>query len=337
MPTEQGVGGSSPPRRVYSPHDSEKSFPTIKNLPKSPRVGVGKASNSILFLPIRMPLKSSGLLHNIINQIGDELVIINSSGRIVYVNDAVVQGLGYSSKEILKHNITDFFKTKMTVQEWKRSQFTLLKRLKKPVSYQLERVVKSGATQVIDVTVVYMSYEGRELVLSVGRDVTRQLATQQNLKESEDLYRLLSEGAGDGIFMADLKGRITYVNRTLEQMVDIPFKVSQGKLFHKYVAESSVKKALACFKAARKGGSKLQENIEILSRGGGKVPVEINVSPLYKDGRIVSVHAIIRDIRGRKRYEQLMAESEKMKAVQYFYFRYCPGIKTSSAGCDDAD
>lgn len=220
--------------------------------------------------------------------------------------------------EILDHRVTDYFYKKMSVKDWQKSHFNELKKKNKPVSYQLERVAHGGVKQTIDVTAVYMSYQGQEYILSMARDITEQLRIQNNLKASEDLYRLLSEGAGDGIFLMDTKGRIQYVNKALEQMTGIPFTESRGQYYQKYVEKKSLLSARNTFLKAKKGVLGIHEEIEILDRNGQPLPVEINVSPVYKNGKMVSIHAIIRDIRGRKQIEHLVLESEKLKAVQYF-------------------
>lgn len=259
-----------------------------------------------------------GLFNNMVNHIGDELMLINHEGRIVFVNEATVRGLGYPKKRILNRRITDFFQERMSVRDWQRKHFAELKRRRRPISYQVERKAAGGKVQTIGVTAVYMLYQSEGYVLSIARDITKQIATQNSLKQSKDLYRLLSDGAGDGILTVDLSGRITYANRALEQLVKIPIRQSHGRNFLEYIDKKSLPKAQLCFRKAKQGMEQIREEIEVLARGGQAIPVEISVSPLYRKDKIVSIHAIIRDVRRRKQLEQLIVESEKMKAIQYF-------------------
>jgi PAS domain S-box-containing protein len=254
----------------------------------------------------------------IVNCIGDELMLIDSEARIVFVNDATVRGLGYSREHLLTRCLLEFFRQKINLADWKQKHFTELQRQRRPISYQIERIVAGGEIQTIAVTAVYMTYQAQGYILSIARDITQQIAIQRSLKESEDLYRLLSEGAGDGILTVDPEGRISYANPALEQMVRIPLKESKGKLFLKYIEQKSIPKAIACLQKAKQGLSKISEEIEILDRNRQSIPVEINVSPLYKGDKIVRIQAIIRDIRRRKQLEQLIMESEKMKSIQFF-------------------
>jgi len=257
-------------------------------------------------------------LNKIITHVGDELMLIDKEARIVYVNKAAVKGLGYTKKYLINRRITKFFKERITLAQWKTQHFNRLKKSRRPGKFVVERVRNGKQVQTIEITAVYLKYKDKEFILSIARDVSRQISMQKAIKESEDLHRLISDGAGDGIFTADLKGRIVYVNRALEEMVKISLKVAKGKSFKNYVAPRSLPLAVKCFMRALAGQSKINENIDILDKNKNPIPVEINVSPLYKDGKIVQVHAIVRDVRDRKQFEQLSHEAEKMKALQYF-------------------
>ncbi len=257
-------------------------------------------------------------LNTIIDYVSDELVLIDKEARIVYANDAAVKGLGYSRSYLRNRRILDFFKDRMPLKVWKTRQFARLKKTRRPQKFVIDRVCKDKRVETIEVTAVYLKYKEEEYVLSVARDVSRQIKMQDKIRESEDLYQLISDSAGDGIFTADPKGRIVYVNRALEEMVNVPLSVSKGKAFKEYVSARSLPVAVDSFNRALKGQSKIRRSIEILDKDRRPIPVEINVSPLYRNGKIVQVHAIIRDMRDQKQFEQLSLEAEKMKALQFF-------------------
>ena len=119
------------------------------------------------------------LFNYMVNHIGDELTLIDHTGKIVYVNDAAMRGLGYSREYILKRNVTDFFRKRISARRWQNDHFAELKRLKGPVSLQIERRIKGGKFQVVDVTAVYMPFRNEEYILSVARDITGNLAIQR--------------------------------------------------------------------------------------------------------------------------------------------------------------
>jgi len=251
------------------------------------------------------------LFHQIIDHLADELLLIRSDGQLVYVNDAAIRGLGYSREILLAQNIISFYKEKMTPRQWQEKYFHQLKKKRKPAVYQIQRIVKGGRIQAIQVTAVYMRFQGEEYVLSVGRDISEKLEMEISLKESQDRYRLLSEGAADGIFTVDLNGRVTYANRALAQLMGLTLPEAMGTHFKNYVTKPSLPKAFACFAMAKSGHARIREEIEIIGRNREIIPVEVSVSPLYQSKKVVAIHAIVRDIRKRRRLENLLIESEK--------------------------
>jgi len=262
--------------------------------------------------PAQFPkLDNLELFNQMIDKITDELVLIANDGKICYANEAMASGLGYSQKAVLSKNILEFFKDKMTLDQWRRTYFQPLKQKKRPQTYEIQRVVKSGQVQTLQVTAVYMQYQGNEYILSIGRDSTEKLTIERSLKESKERYQLISERAADGIFIVDLKGRINYANHALAELVGISLKVAQGTHFKKYITSQSLPKAIECFQKAKSGQARIHEEIQIVDGHGNTIPVEVSVSPLYKDGKIFEIHAIIRDIRRRKYLENLLKESER--------------------------
>lgn len=127
------------------------------------------------------------LLAYMVNHIGDELMLIDREGRVVFVNEAAVRGLGYSRKEILNRAVSDFFEKRISANHWKQKYFAVLQKGKQPVSYRIRRITKGGEHQTIDVTAVYMPYKSEGYVLSVGRDVTQQLQIEELMHESQKM------------------------------------------------------------------------------------------------------------------------------------------------------
>lgn len=255
---------------------------------------------------------------NMFNYISDELVIFDDQGRFVCVNDAAVEGLGYSREYILKKTVVDFLSEKMSIQQWKKKHFDELKRRRTPISYRIDRVIKGKEVQIVDITAVYFPHDGKDFILSFGRDVTRQVYMQRALQESRNLYHFLTEGAGDGIAALDVQGRLVYANKTLQDIVGLESGEYRGRKFISFVSRHARAKVNEIFEKALSGEQQVHGTIEALSSAGEAVPVEISMTPLVKAGQVVSVHMIIRDLRPRKNMEQMERQEEKMDALRYF-------------------
>ncbi len=290
-----------------------KSFKKIKS--SSQKLFSQKNSEKLLAY---FPVEELDVFHNMVNQIGDEVMVIRKDGRIVFVNEATVRGLGYSKKTILQRSITEFFKEKMSLSQWQKTHLEELKKKKKPASYIIDRVARNGKVQTIDSTAVYMAYKSHEYVLWVARDITEQTTLQKKLQESEDRYRLLSEQAADGIFALDLKGRIVYVNKVGATIVDEPSSKRKEVFFIDYVEKNSQEKAWKCFRRVKNGVSVVRYELNIVDKERKVIPVEFAAAPIYKEGKVIQIHLVVRDISRKKQMEHLVHEASKMKALQHF-------------------
>ena len=79
-------------------------------------------------------------------------------------------------------------------------------------------MVTTGITRTMNVTFIPAA---DDLVLAVTEDLTERRGTQQALRESELRYRLLVEGAPDGI-VVHREGTILYANDAFAQIVGAP-------------------------------------------------------------------------------------------------------------------
>jgi len=123
------------------------------------------------------------LLKAMLNNVGDELMLIRSNGSIAYVNDATVQGLGHARAVLLKKKVYTLFKEKMSLRRWREEYFLPLKRDRRPVRIQAQRVLKNKSVQTIDIFAVYLRHPSGEYILSAARDITDQLSLQRTLSE----------------------------------------------------------------------------------------------------------------------------------------------------------
>lgn len=263
-------------------------------------------------------LDNIDFLKEIFSYIGNGLSVVDQHGRFLFVNDAFVNNIGYSRSYILKTNATKFLKDKISIDEWKSVYFDDLKKRRGPVSYQLDRISKGGGARTMDVTAVYVPYDGTGYVISTERDVTGQIQLQRALYDSRNLFRFLTEGARDGIAALDTKGRFLYVNPSLEEMIGFKKEGFRGKSFFDYIQDQDIKKVKKIFADLKRGAQYMNEVIDVKASSGEIIPFEVNLTPLIKSGEVVSVHLIARDLRVRQKMDLITRQSEKMEAIRYF-------------------
>jgi two-component system sporulation sensor kinase A len=282
-----------------------------------------KFSRSKAFLRVEeksflIPMGELELFHYMIDQIGDQVMVIHKGGRIVFANQAAIRKYGYSSGELIGKSIVELLHEKMTAEGWRKRYFNEVKKKRKPVSYVIDRLGRSGEVYTVDVTAVYMPYKSEEYVLSVARDITEKMILQKELEESEYRYRLLSEQAVDGTLLVDPKGVVLYANNAAGLLFRCHASKLVGSTFLEYIHREFQKKAFECFKGVTRGQLAICDDIDIVTTDGNVIPAEFTASPVYRDDEIGQVHMIIRNVTRRKELEHLQVESEKMKALQNF-------------------
>ncbi|HJR08618.1 MAG TPA: PAS domain S-box protein [Pyrinomonadaceae bacterium] len=160
-------------------------------------------------------------------------------------------------------------------------------------------------------------------VRGVARDITSHKRIEEKLRRSEERYRALVDNANDIIYTTDMEGRYTSLNRAGERVSGYTREEILGKSWRQVVAPEyvSLTSEMLLRKLAGQETVTFYE-IEMITKNGRRVPIEINSQIIYEDGQPVGLQGIARDITERKRTEALLrasfekeAESEKMRSL----------------------
>ena len=147
--------------------------------------------------------------HDIVmrNALEGVLLLGNPPGKILEVNNAFCNMLGYSREELLRMSVKDF-DIDFSLQEISEREQNIKK--SGGVSFTTRHKCKDG--KIIDV-LINISYIdiGDGLKLCFHRDVTEQKKVTEQLEESENLYQILIElgaEAGEAVVMLqDIDGK----------------------------------------------------------------------------------------------------------------------------------
>ncbi|MFO7666223.1 MAG: PAS domain S-box protein, partial [Desulfobacterales bacterium] len=159
---------------------------------------------------------------------------------------------------------------------------------------------------------VYRPWDTTERFCVVFEDVTEIKRAEEKLRESEELFRSYLEYAPDGVYMSDVNGNFLYGNRKCEEIIGYRREELIGKNFLELniLPEKSLNKAAQLLQANIEGKSTGPDEIELISKEGRLVPVEINTSVFQRIGQKI-ILAFVRDITDRKQAEEALLESEE--------------------------
>ena len=140
--------------------------------------------------------------------------------------------------------------------------------------------------------------------------------------ESESRYRDCFENAKDAIYVHDLNGRYTMVNKAGETLIGY----TREEILQMYISDVVPRNCLEQIQARLK--TKLTDHlptiyeVEAIRKDGSRVPVEVSSRLIYENGVPVAVQGSARDITERKRAEEALRasqlqlqQSQKLEAI----------------------
>ncbi|MCK5057998.1 MAG: PAS domain S-box protein [Candidatus Aminicenantes bacterium] len=133
---------------------------------------------------------------------------------------------------------------------------------------------------------------------------------EEKLKESEEKFRSFVETSDDLIFRLTKTGYIQYVSPRVEALYGYQPDELIGKHLKNTTPVAEIPKALKAINEVLHGKTIKNFVINQKKENGQIFPMEINAVPVKKDGKIIGVQGIMRDITGRKQAEQVLRESE---------------------------
>lgn len=146
-----------------------------------------------------------------------------------------------------------------------------------------------------------------------GSETERKKAEEELLKSKEKL-KIIIENVRDVIFQLSPTGFIQYISPNVKELYGYKSDELIGKHLKKTTPMSDVPKALKVLKTVLSGT--IVKNFEINQKDskGKIIPMEINVVPVKKEGKIIAVQGVMRDITERKQIEeQLKKTLEELK------------------------
>jgi diguanylate cyclase (GGDEF)-like protein/PAS domain S-box-containing protein len=115
-------------------------------------------------------------------------------------------------------------------------------------------------------------------------DISKRKLAEDGLRESEELWRALSETALDHIMLVGLDGIILFINRTV---ADLTREAVIGTSQLNYVPPEYHQITINCYNHVMESGKPDTYTVEYHAKDGVRY-FEVRVSPIFKDGRIIS-------------------------------------------------
>jgi PAS domain S-box-containing protein len=250
----------------------------------------------------------------LVEQSSDGILLIDiESKRILESNPAYQRLLGYTAEELNGLTLYD-----VTTSSYENIDFNIQSVLTKGHHFIGERQHRRKDGSLVDVesSVNLISYSGKKVLCAVVRDITERKQAEEAVRRSEERYRELFENANDIIYTHDLQGNFTSLNKTGERITGYTREEALRMNIAQVVVPDQLEKAREMIARKQMNDVSTVYELEIMSKEGQRVPLEVSTRLIYQAGQPVGVQGIARDVTERKLIAaELQASEAEMRAL----------------------
>nr|WP_321350253.1 PAS domain S-box protein [uncultured Methanoregula sp.] len=239
----------------------------------------------------------------------DSVFITTPDGRWIDCNDALVETLGYNSREeILEIPVASAY-----AHPEEREVF--LKRVEEEgyvADHPLQFRKRNGTAFDCLITIVPLKNPDGSLKAFIGtvRDITERRRAETALRESETRYRYIFESFEDLYYQTDTSGAITLLSPSLTRLTGWKAEDLLGRPATCLYINPDDRTAL--LDEIEKKGAVRDYELLLRKRDGTQTTASLSASRIYDaEGSPAGVAGILRDITERKRMERALRESEE--------------------------
>ena len=245
----------------------------------------------------------------------DALMISDTGGRLVGWNRAAERVYGWSREEALGSG-PELWLGRAGADELGQQIFDAVDRDGRWHG-EIRFVRKDGRDGVSETVVLpLLDGDGRRVgALGVNRDVTDRARAEEELRLSEERYRLMVAGSEQVFFYVhDPQGRFEYLSPSVRDVVGYAPEALVGRPYEVLLAddpESAAEVHGGTEAALRADGSLSNYEAEVRHADGRHLTLELAETALVVNGRVTGVQGFARDITPRRAAERALRESEE--------------------------
>lgn len=248
----------------------------------------------------------------------DIILILDKTGKIKFANKRALEASGYAENEMVGKSIASF----MTKDSIKTAFYVLAKEFLGQPQKRIELKIKTKTGGIRHMEIDEGSVPVREKdkttgILVTGRDITERKKAGEELRNSEERFRMIFEYAPDAYYLNDMRGNFVEGNMAAEKLTGYRRgELLGGSMFRlKLLSKEQLPKAASLLAKNALGRSTGPDEFILNRKDGSKVSVEIMTYPV-KIGEQKLALGIARDVTERKKAgEKLKASEEKYKSI----------------------
>ncbi len=260
----------------------------------------------------QLHLQESEELFRALNEAAPVGIISGTTDGIIRLsNPAFRKMFGYTEEELIGNSVSELLLTPAMRENW--VPVPKLLETKRGVHYTVKRKSKDGKEIDVEAFGAPLKLEGRiQGYLAIYVDISKRMEAEKTIRESEELFRMLSSAAPIGIFRADREGRWVYVNQRWSEMTGRAGESALGFGWLEAVHPEDREATERLWKSGTEMGMELQDETRFLTPDGNTNWVYLGSRALHgPDGSLIGYVGVIEDITKRRSAEQRLLEAKE--------------------------
>ncbi len=242
---------------------------------------------------------------SLVETIDEGIGNVDKNETFTFLNQAAADIFGYPQKEMIGKNLKELTSPEMFQKVLEQSSF---RKKGKSSFYELSIIRKNGEQRIITITATPIISKNGEHQGSFGifHDITERKQAEEQLKESEEKYRLLATNTLDTIWTTDIEFNMNFVNSAIINFLGYTpeeFIGLKPSVFTTNESMKTIKNAAEQLVIEFKRGKLNQSRFEVkqIKKDGSIIDVEIRANLLLdSDKKFIGFQGRSVDITERK-------------------------------------
>ena len=238
----------------------------------------------------------------------DPIYVCNPDGVLVMVNKQACLASGYSENELLGMHVSALYADRVT-----DTLFDTFSRNPQPGYRTLVKTRhrrKDGSLFPVEITIVLLAGSDGLLIMGIARDVTQQKESEEQLKLSEERYRILLEGTEALISLYDRNGTCLFMNNRVASRFGKPAEELVGKNVEQLHPEMGRQYIARIQEVIDRGVVKTYEDLVIFPEGGRWLMSTVHPVKNAR-GEVYAAQIMSHDTTERREAEEALRASEE--------------------------
>ncbi len=248
--------------------------------------------------------KARAYAQSLIENAPDPVFVADLEGKILQVNDAVSELLGFRRDEVVEQSLSRF------ISEEETREFTAA----------LKEVVERGVTR--NAALNPRSVTGEVIPTSLNASALRDgegnvigaigvLRDMRELDKARAYAQSLIKNAPDPVFVSDLEGKILESNDAVSELLGFRRDEVLEQSVSRFISPEETREFTAALREVVERGVTRNARLNPRSVSGELIPTTLNASALRDpDGKVIGAIGVLRDMRA---YEQVVRDLEESK------------------------